>query len=74
MTETLLQGFSFIPAASYRMTDKLSFGIGAQVMYGMFKQKSAINNVLDNLPDGSLKLFDDDFGYGVLVGQLKIVL
>lgn len=70
LTETLLQGFSFVPAASYRMSDKLSFGLGAQMMYGIFKQKSAINNVLDNLPDGSLKLYDDDIGFGVVVGIL----
>lgn len=70
VTETLLQGFSFVPAISYRMTEKLSFGIGAHLMYGIFKQKSAVNNVLDKLPDGSLKLYDDDISYGAVVGIL----
>lgn len=70
LTELLLQGYSFVPAISCQMTDKLSFGVGVQAMYSLFKQKSAVNNFLDGLPDGSLKLYDDDFGFGCLVGLL----
>lgn len=70
LTESLLQGYSVVPAVSYKMTDKLSFGIGVQAMYGIFKQKSAINNALDDLPDGSFKIYDDDLAFGCLLGIL----
>jgi long-chain fatty acid transport protein len=70
LTKTTLQGFSFAPAVSCRVTDKLSVGVGVQLMYAIFSQKAAVNNVLDNLPDGSLKVKDDDFSTGAIVGVL----
>lgn len=70
VTETLLQGFSLVPAISCKVTSKLSVGLGVNVMYGIFKQKSKINNRLDSQKDGSLKLYDDDFGFGCIAGLL----
>lgn len=67
---TFLEGFSVVPAAAYRVNDCLSVGLGANVMYGIFRQKSAINNTIDALPDGKLKLHDERLSAGVVAGVL----
>lgn len=67
---TFLEGFSAVPAAAYKINDCISIGIGANVMYGIFRQKSAIRNVLDGLPDGRLKLHDEDLACGAVAGIL----
>jgi long-chain fatty acid transport protein len=68
--ETYLQSFSLIPAIAYRFNECLSVGVGANVMYGIFRQKSYINNIIDSLPDGRLKLHDVDLSGGAVVGIL----
>jgi long-chain fatty acid transport protein len=45
-------------------------GAGVSVIYAELTQKAAINNVLDGLPDGELKLEEDDVGYGFNLGLL----
>lgn len=39
-------------------------------MCGCFKQKSAINNILDGMPDGELEVEDDDIAVGLVAGIL----
>jgi len=70
LTKTILQGFSFVPAVSYKVTEKLSVGLGVNVMFGIFDQKAAVNNTIDSLSDGNLKLRDTNFGFGCVVGLL----
>lgn len=70
LTSLTLQGFSCVPAVSCRLTDRLSVGFGANVMYGIFSQKAAVNNSLDHLPDGHLRIKDNDFGFGCIAGIL----
>lgn len=70
VTHTTLEGFSAVPAASYQLTDDISVGIGINVMYGLFRQKSHINNMLDGLPDGELKLNGRHLAVGAVVGIL----
>lgn len=70
LTSLTLQGFSFVPSVSCRLTDRLSVGFGAQMMYSIFSQKAAVNNTLDNLSDGHFRVKDNDFGFGCIAGVL----
>ncbi len=68
--------FALNPVLAYRVTNWLSLGAGATVMYGMLKQKSAINNVLDNtlgtgkFGDGQIKIEDTQWNVGGNAGVL----
>lgn len=66
----LLQAASLVPAAAYRINEQWSVGAGANVMYGFFKQQSAINNVLDGLPDGFFRCHAYRWGCGGVFGIL----
>ena len=68
--KTTLLGLSLLPSAAYRVTDKLSFGASLNAMYGIYKNKVAINNVNPNFGDGQFKLDDSDWGWGVNLGLL----
>lgn len=68
--ETFLQGFSFLPAASYKISDSWSVGLAANVMYGIYHQKNAVSNLLDAQPDGTMKMNDYDWAAGAIVGLL----
>ena len=68
--KALLEGLSFVPAAAYKFNEKWSVGIGANIMYGFLKQRSAVNNILDDVGDGYLSFHDYRFGYGGLFGIL----
>ena len=68
--EITLQGFNVMPAVSYKVNNWLSIGAGLNIMYAIFEQKAKINNALDILPDGELKIKDEDFAYGAIVGIL----
>lgn len=70
VTEAILQGFSFVPAAALKISDSLSIGVGANSMYAILDQKAAVHNLLDQLPDGQLKIKDSVWGIGALVGIL----
>jgi long-chain fatty acid transport protein len=50
--KVLLEGISLVPAAAYRINEQWSIGAGANIMYGFFKQRSAVRNNLDGLADG----------------------
>jgi len=56
-----LQAVTLEPALSFRANERWSFGVGAAVHYGMFKEEVAINNTPILLPgeaqpDGRLKI------------------
>jgi long-subunit fatty acid transport protein len=59
---------SLLPAIAYGVTDKLSIGASLNAMYGVYKNKVAINNV--GYPDGQLKLDDNSWGWGGNLGLL----
>jgi long-chain fatty acid transport protein len=68
--DTTLQAAAIQPAIAWQVNDQLSVGAGVAMVYGMLEEKLAINRVLDDLPDGRLKLEDEDlavqFNLGVL--------
>lgn len=68
--ETLLMGFSFIPAISYKINNCWSVGAAGNIMYGVFKQRSAVNNILDRAPDGWFNLKDSRISGGGVFGVL----
>ena len=47
------------PSIAYRLTEWLSIGGGIGLESGTLYQKTAINNMLDDLPDGRLRFKDD---------------
>ena len=74
ITEADLLTFGLNPGIGYRINDRLSVGAGFSVMYAELKQKVAINNAAvplqAGLPDGELRLEDDDVAYGFNLGIL----
>jgi long-chain fatty acid transport protein len=71
--EAQLQGMTFMPAAAYRVNDWLSFGAGLNVMYGILKERVAVNNNplgLGDIQDGELEIKDNEWGFGYLAGVL----
>ena len=70
VTEAELLTFGVSPSIGYRINDKLSVGAGVNLVYSELTQKAAINNPGPGVPDGELKLVDDDIGYGFNLGML----
>lgn len=68
--KALMEGLSLVPAAAYKIDEHWSIGAGLNVMYGFFKQRAAVRNILDRQPDGYLSLHDYRFGYGGVFGIL----
>jgi long-chain fatty acid transport protein len=68
--ETTLQAAAIQPAIAWKINDRFSVGAGVAAVYGIFEDKVAINRKIDILPDGELKLKDEDwtvqFNLGVL--------
>ena len=58
------------PGIAFRVNDWLSFGMGFSVTYALLSQTTAVNNLLDQLPDGRLKFKADDWGFGGNAGIL----
>ena len=73
-TEAELLTFGINPSVGYRVNDWLSVGGGFNIVYAELTQKAAINNGAvpgqAGLPDGELKLEDDDVAYGFNLGIL----
>ena len=65
-----LIGMTLTPAVSYRVSEKLYLGAGANIMYGYLDTQMAINNIGSARPDGQLKLNDNRWGYGANLGIL----
>jgi long-chain fatty acid transport protein len=68
--QAILMGVSFMPAAAYRLTDKLSVGVGVNIMAGYLKNTVAINNADPAWSDGELHVRDTTVGFGANVGLL----
>jgi long-chain fatty acid transport protein len=68
--EALLAGVSFVPAASYRINDKISVGGGLNIMVAELKYITAINNGNPALGDGSIRLQDVTAGVGGIFGVM----
>ena len=66
----LLAGVSFVPAASYRVNDKISIGGGLNIMVAELKYITAINNGPLGSGDGSIRLQDVTAGVGGFVGVM----
>ena len=58
------------PTAAYRVTPWLSVGAGPVFVYSKLDLKTAVNNFLDPVGDGQLKVSDGAFGYGGNFGVL----
>lgn len=58
------------PSMGYRINDQFSVGAGVNLVYSELTQKAAINNPGPGVPDGELKLEDDDVSYGFNLGAL----
>jgi long-chain fatty acid transport protein len=79
--EATMLGLSFVPAIAYKATDKLSLGASVNIMYGIYKNKVAIN-IPDALRpgivvpsqraagDAQLELDDNTWGAGLNLGLL----
>ena len=67
--EATLIGLTIMPSMSYRVSDVVSLGLGINVMYGVYDQNLAINN-LEPIPDGILALDNTTWGVGANLGIL----
>jgi len=69
--EASLQAAAIQPAIAWRVNDWLSVGAGVAALYGSVEEKIAVNNIDPLLPDGELKVSDEDwtaqFNLGLLI-------
>ena len=68
--DTVLTTFTLSPSIGFKVSDQLSFGAAVHFVYGSTETKVAVNNVLNALPDGSMKIEDSTFGIGGRLGVL----
>jgi len=68
--EATLMGLSLMPSVAYRMNENLSVGATLNAMYGILKNKVAVNNIAPSVADGELNLDDNQWGFGVNLGLL----
>jgi long-chain fatty acid transport protein len=71
--EAQLQGLTIMPSIAYRVNNWLSIGAGLNAMYGILKEKVAVNNNplgIGANPDGELEVDDKVWGFGGLFGIL----
>jgi long-chain fatty acid transport protein len=58
-------------SVGHRISDNVSIGAGAGVVYGKLEYRAALNNLPDARPDGSIKFDDSDiaftYNFGLLV-------
>jgi long-chain fatty acid transport protein len=73
-TEAKLLTFAVNPGAGYRVNNWLSVGAGFSVLWAELDQKSAVNNSAvpgqAGLPDGRIKIKEDDTALGFNLGFL----
>ena len=69
--DATLQAAAIQPAVAWKVNNWLSVGLGVNALYGMLDEQVAVNNIAPILPDGKLKLKDEDwtaqFNLGLLV-------
>ena len=68
--EATLLGMSFLPSIAYKVNDKFSVGGSLNIMYGILKDKVAVNNIAPSVRDGRLELDDTAWGLGFNIGLL----
>lgn len=69
--DNTLIGVSIMPGLSYRLNDKWSIGLAANVVYGYLNYTAAINNrAFLNVPDGQIQVKDNTWGAGGNIGVL----
>lgn len=68
--KVMLEGFSFVTSAAYKINNEWSVGAGLNVMYGVLKQRSAVRNILDTASDGFVRVKDYQYGFGGVFGIL----
>ena len=68
LEKAALVGVAVSPVAAYRVLPWLSVGAGPSFGVSVLRQDSAINNAVDGLPDGTLKVKGSAFGIGGVVG------
>lgn len=69
-TEAEILTFNFNPVIAYRVVPWLSLGAGFSVQWAKLKSEAAINNALDQLPDGRIQYEDNNVGFGGNFGAL----
>lgn len=70
LTELELGVGILTPNVAYRFNDHFSIGGGAIIAFGQLTQEAEVNNALDGLPDGHLKVEDSDTDLGFDFGLL----
>ncbi len=68
-TKSELVTLGAYPVAAYQVTDWLSVGGGAQIVYGLLNNKTSVRNVFGDT-DGQIQVKDDDVGFGGMAGIL----
>jgi long-chain fatty acid transport protein len=68
--DATLIGLSVMPAIAWKVNDEFSIGMALNATYGVLQNTVAVNNVADELPDGSMKLEDATWGFGANLGVL----
>ena len=70
-----LQAAAIQPAVAWKVNDWLSVGAGVAALYGTMDAKIAVNNINPLLPDGELKIDDEDwtaqYNLGLLIEPQK---
>jgi long-chain fatty acid transport protein len=66
--DAVVAGVSFVPAASYRVNEKISVGGGLNILLAKMKYTSAVNNA--GASDGELQVVDTTAGVGGQFGFL----
>lgn len=73
VTEAELLTFAINPSIAFKVNEKLSVGLGFDILYSTLDQTMAFNNNpfgVGSSPDGKIKLEDSDIGYGYNIGLL----
>jgi len=68
--DTTLQAAAIQPAIAWKVNDRFSVGVGVAILYGVFEDKLAINNIDPLVGDGQLKLEDEDWTVQYNLGVL----
>jgi long-chain fatty acid transport protein len=75
LREGTLQAAAIQPAIAWKVNDWLSVGAGVAALYGIMDAEIAVNNIDPLLPDGQLKIDDEDwtaqFNLGLLIEPQK---
>src|SRR5260221_7680485 len=69
-TKDHLTTYNLNPSLAYKLGNGLSVGGGIDFQYATLGYNTALNNVLDGMPDGSSRLHLNDFAVGFNLGAL----